>query len=60
MYGGYDLIDHSLLIDKSKRTKEFLMTVLKLRECLHGGGGPQVGEVDRLGGVTCRPYNLSF
>ena len=24
----------------------------KLRACLHGGGGPQVGEVTRLGGVT--------
>ena len=23
-----------------------------LRVCLHGGGGPQVGEVTRLGGVT--------
>ena len=23
-----------------------------LRACLHGGGGPQVGEVTRLGGVT--------
>ena len=23
------------------------------RACLHGGGGPQVGEVTRLGGVTC-------
>ena len=23
-----------------------------LRACLHGGGGPQVGEVARLGGVT--------
>ena len=23
-----------------------------LRDCLHGGGGPQVGEVTRLGGVT--------
>ena len=22
-----------------------------LRACLHGGGGPQVGEVTRLGGV---------
>ena len=22
------------------------------RACLHGGGGPQVGEVTRLGGVT--------
>ena len=24
----------------------------KLRACLHGGGGPQVGEVTRFGGVT--------
>ena len=24
----------------------------KLRARLHGGGGPQVGEVTRLGGVT--------
>ena len=24
----------------------------KLRACLHGGVGPQVGEVTRLGGVT--------
>ena len=24
----------------------------KARACLHGGGGPQVGEVTRLGGVT--------
>ena len=23
-----------------------------IRACLHGGGGPQVGEVTRLGGVT--------
>ena len=23
-----------------------------LRACLYGGGGPQVGEVTRLGGVT--------
>ena len=25
---------------------------LKLRTCLNGGGGPQVGQVTRLGGVT--------
>ena len=25
----------------------------KVRACLHGGGGSQVGEVTRLGGVTC-------
>ena len=23
-----------------------------LRACLHGDGGPQVGEITRLGGVT--------
>ena len=23
----------------------------RLRACFHGGGGPQVGEVTRLGGV---------
>ena len=23
------------------------------KACLHGGGGPQVSEVTRLGGVTC-------
>ena len=28
------------------------ITFLKLRACLHGSGGPQVGEVSRLGGVT--------
>ena len=27
-------------------------TGVLLRACLHGGGGPQVGEVTRLGGVT--------
>ena len=25
--------------------------VLRVRACLHGGGGPQVDEVTRLGGV---------
>ena len=29
-----------------------LPLLLQLRACLHGGGGPQVGEVTRLGGVT--------
>ena len=29
-----------------------------LRACLHGGGGPQVGEVTHLGGVT-RLYRIS-
>ena len=29
-----------------------LFDILFLRACLHGGGGPQVGEVTRLGVVT--------
>ena len=26
--------------------------IYRLRACLHGGGGPQVGEVTRFGVVT--------
>ena len=29
-----------------------MRAVSSVRACLHGGGGPQVGEVTRLGGVT--------
>ena len=29
-----------------------IRAVSSVRACLHGGGGPQVGEVTRLGGVT--------
>ena len=36
------------------------MDVAVLKACLNGGGVPQVGEVTRLGGVTARPYNLSY
>ena len=32
----------------------------KIRACLHGGGGPQLGEVTRLGEVPACPYYLSF
>ena len=31
----------------------------RLRACLHGGGGPLVGEVTCLGGEPACPYNLS-
>ena len=31
----------------------FLRVIIELRACLHGGEGAQVGEVTRLGGVTC-------
>ena len=36
------------------KDEEFVVVLEKdkLRACLHGGGGPQVGEVTRLGGVT--------
>ena len=32
-------------------TKVICSQDLLFRACLHGGGGPQVGEVTRLGGV---------
>ena len=31
---------------------QFTVIQLRLRACLHGGGGPQVGEVTRSCGVT--------
>ena len=31
----------------------FFFLRVGLRACLHGGEGPHVGEVTRLGGVTC-------
>ena len=31
-----------------------------LRACLHGGGGPQGGEVTRFGGYPPCTHNLSF
>ena len=36
---------------KKRVTREFL-EVSRFRAFLRGGGGPQVGEVTRLGGVT--------
>ena len=35
-----------------KEVYSFLLHGLVLRACLHGSGGPQLGEVTRLGGVT--------
>ena len=35
-----------------KRDARAELVFCSLRACLHGGGGPQVGEVTRLGGVT--------
>ena len=32
--------------------RDILFGARQLRACLHGGGGPQVGEVTHLGGVT--------
>ena len=40
--GPYDIIFMMECDDK----------IRSLRACLHGGGGPQIGEVTRLGGVT--------
>ena len=41
---------HKKLNRRPKRKP--MRDTLALRACLHGGGGPQVGEVTRLGGVT--------
>ena len=35
-----------------KQSNHDLSATNQVRACLHGGGGPQVGEVTRLGGVT--------
>ena len=35
----------------NKRLTECSYALYPLRDCLHGGGGPQVGEVTCLGGV---------
>ena len=34
------------------RCKNYVNIFPGVRACLHGGGGPQVGDVTRLGGVT--------
>ena len=39
----------------ARRRPYFLRACHKLSACLHGCGGPQVGEVTRLGGVTRLP-----
>ena len=38
-------------IDNEQKFPEFHSS--RGRACLHGGGGPQVGEVTRQSGVTC-------
>ena len=42
------------------QTKDIRPKKALFRACLHGGAGPQVGEVNRLGGERACPYNLSF
>ena len=41
-------------IARARTTKRVLerQEIRLVRGCLHGGGGPQVGEVTRFGGVT--------
>ena len=49
------LVEVVLLTDIVKYRPSLSQTAQEntfLRACLHGGGGPQVGEVTRLGGVT--------
>ena len=38
---------------KKKKSYNVLQCTLCVRACLHGGGGPQVGEVTRLAAFTC-------
>ena len=45
--------DYHVPINSMKLTSKNVSFYPRLRACLHGGGGPQVGEVARLGGVTC-------
>ena len=40
----------SLVVCRDKQNSERLNG--RFKACLHGGGGPQVGEVTSLGGVT--------
>ena len=54
----YQILRYIIII-RRKRTQSKLLAKQKcntagflLRACLHGGGGPQVGKVTRLGGVT--------
>ena len=42
-------LTRQFLTERFKRS--FIYRCL-FRACLHGGGGPQVGEVTRLGGVS--------
>ena len=49
---------HVVVVQQRKRNVQEIVTHVQsccfanLRACLHGGGGSQVGEVTRLGGVT--------
>ena len=46
------IIEHGLQGFKVKSIEGESTETNDLRACSHGGGGPQVGEVPRLGGVT--------
>ena len=47
-------ITHIIMVILFYEESDKLLRLIKLslRACLHGGGGPQEGEVTRLGGVT--------
>ena len=47
---GFQPFDYSETDPPIKRTPSIKRTLI--RACLHGGGGPQEGEVTCLGGVT--------
>ena len=47
-------VTYKLYLDQSKRMA-YDERACPFRTCLHGSGGPQVGEVTRLGGVKKKP-----
>ena len=51
-YSRWALIRGWVLIRKNTVHRFQLVSFSNLRACLRGGGGPQVGEVTLLGGVT--------
>ena len=53
-----------MILQKMHILQNFIFSFMSLRACLHGGGGPQVGEVTRLAAVekllafTCKVTTL--
>ena len=48
-----DQIPYNMLLVNTTHCSRAFLTSKQVRDCLHGGGVPQIGEVTRLGGATC-------